>query len=127
MVSQQTNAALQLLDELVARPKADASTLLSAAQAYSQMLATTRLEGALQKLAMAVPDSPEAWYDLATVQATVGKAPQALQSLRKSLQLNQQRLKTQAGAKDLRHVAAAESRFAQLRQLPEFQQMIRTN
>ena len=127
MITQQTNAAMALLDDLVARPNADPSTLLSAAQAYAQMLSAPKLEGALEKLAAAVPDSPEAWYDLAAVQATIGKSPRALQSLKKALQLSQQRLKTQPGAKDLRPVAAGEGRFAQLRTLPEFQQLVRTN
>jgi tetratricopeptide (TPR) repeat protein len=127
MISQQTNEASQLLDELVTRPNADASTLLSAAQAYSQLQAIPKLELTLQHLASVLPNSPEAWYDLATVQATLGKAPQAILSLRKSLGLNKQRLVSQPGAKDLRPVAAAETHFAQLRQLPEFQQLVRTN
>lgn len=127
MVGQQTNAAMALLDELVDRPNADASTLLSAAQAYSQMLATAKLEGALEKLAKAVPESPEAWYDLATVQATLHKNPEALLSLGKALALNQRRLTAQKGARDLRPVAAAEPRFASLRTSPEFQQMVKTN
>jgi tetratricopeptide (TPR) repeat protein len=127
MISQQTNEAGQLLDELVARPNADASTLLSAAQAYAQLLAAAKLESTLQKLAKAVPDSPEAWYDLAAVQATLGKSPQAMDSLRKCLLLNSKRLTAQPGAKDLRPIAAEETRFAQLRQSPEFQQLVRTN
>jgi len=127
MVSQQTNEAMHLLDDLIGRTNADASTLLSAAQAYAQLLATPKLEVTLQKLAEVVPDSPEAWYDLATVQATMGKAPEALKSLRKSLSLNKQRMAGQAGAKDLRPVAATETRFALLRQSPEFQQLVRTN
>jgi predicted Zn-dependent protease len=127
LISQQTNPAVQLLDDLVARPNADASTLLSAAQAYAQLMDTAKLEGTLHRLTLAVPDSPEAWYDLATVEATVGKSPQALQSLRKALQLNQQRLTSQPGSKDLRALAVGETRFAQLRQMPEFQQLVRTN
>ena len=127
MIAQQTNAAVELMDQLVARPNADASTLLSAAQAYVQLGDSAKLEKCLEKLTKAVPDSPEAWYDLATVQASVGKAPQAMQSLRKSLQLNQHRLTVQPTAKDLRPVAAAETRFALLQRLPEFQQMVRTN
>jgi tetratricopeptide (TPR) repeat protein len=127
LIAQQTNAATQLLEELVARPSADPSALLSAAQAYAQLFDFPRMETALQKLAAAVPDSPEAWYDLATVQATLSKNPQALQSLRKALELNQKRLTSSPGARDLRTAAASEARFAQLRQIPEFQQMVRTN
>ena len=84
-------------------------------------------EEALQKLTVALPDSPEAWYDLATVQATVGKAQPGLQSLRKALVLNQKRLTNEPGAKDLRQVANEDSRFALLRKMPEFQQLVRTN
>lgn len=127
LISQQTNAAVQLLDELVARPKADASTLLSAAQAYAQLMDAKKLEMTLEKLATVVPDSPEAWYDLATVQATLGKPTQAMQNLKKALELNQQRLSNQPGSRDLRASAAAENRFAQLRALPEFQKITRTN
>jgi predicted Zn-dependent protease len=127
MVSQQTNEASQLLDELVARPNADASTLLSAAQAYAQLQAAPKLESTLEKLARAVPDSPEAWYDLATVQATLGKSAQAMQSLRRCFTLNSKRLTAQPGSKDLRPIAAEEPKFAQLRQAPEFQQLTRTN
>ena len=127
MVSQQTNAAMELLSELVARTNADPSTLLSAAQAYAQLYANPELEATLQKLAAAVPGSPEAWYDLAAVQATMDKTPQAFQSLRKALTLNRQRLQTQPGSKDLRSVAAAEPRFAKLRPNSEFQQLVKTN
>jgi len=127
MISQQTNEANQLLDELVSRPNADPSTLLSAAQAYLQLSAPNKLESTLQRLAKAVPDSPEAWYDLAAVQAALDKVPQAMDSLRKCFQLNTKRLTSQPGAKDLRPVAAEETRFAQLKRIPEFQQLVRTN
>jgi thioredoxin-like negative regulator of GroEL len=127
MVSQQSNAALQLLDELTARPNADPNILLSAAQAYAQMGNPQKLEVTLRKMVTALPDNPEAWYDLAAIQATLGKGPDALQSLRTALELNQKRLATQPAAKDLRQVAAAEQRFAPFRQLPEFQRLMRTN
>jgi tetratricopeptide (TPR) repeat protein len=127
LISQDTNAAMTLLDELTARPKADPSTLLSAAQAYAQLLAAPKLEATLKKLAAAIPESPEAWYDLATIQASMGKAPDAMQSLRQALELNSKRLSNQPGAKDLRAIAAAEERFAPYRKLPQFQALVRTN
>ena len=127
MISQQTNAAMELLDELMSRPTADPSTLLSAAQAYAQLLAGDKLEATLKRLAAALPDSPEAWYDLASVQAGMGKVPQAMESLRTALRLNQQRLTNQPGSRDLRVVAAAEERFIPFRKLPQFQQLVKTN
>lgn len=127
LISQETNAAMALLDDLVSRPNADPSTLLSAAQAYAQLVAAPQLEDALKKLAAALPESPEAWYDLATVQASMGKAPDAMQSLRQALELNQKRMSTHPGSKDLRPLAAAEERFAPFRTLPQFRELVRTN
>jgi len=127
MVLHQTNEATQMLDEVVGRTNADASTFLSAAQAYAQLFAAPKLESTLHKLTIAVPESPEAWYDLASVQASTGKPQEALKSLKQALQLNNRRLAAQPGSKDLRPIAAAETHFAQLRSNPEFQQLTRTN
>jgi tetratricopeptide (TPR) repeat protein len=124
LFTQQTNPALQLVDELVARPQADSVTLLNAAQVYNQMQNRPKLEGTLQKLVSIIPTNPEAWYDLAAVQVTIGKTPEAIASLQKALQLSHERLTKEVGAKDLRAEVAADPRFGPLRQMPEFQQLM---
>jgi len=57
----------------------------------------------------------------------MGKVPQALESLRTALRLNQQRLTNQPGSRDLRVVAAAKSASFPFRKLPQFQQLVKTN
>ncbi len=116
---------MQLLDELMARPTADPSTLLSAAQAYAQLLAGDKLEATLKRLAAALPDSPEAWYDLASVQLA-WQGASALESLRTALRLNQQRLTNQPGSRICAWWPPRRALHS-FSQLPQFQQLVKTN
>jgi thioredoxin-like negative regulator of GroEL len=125
IVSQQTNEAIELLDQVTARPNADANTLLSAAQAYAELQQPGKLEATLKRLLVVIPDNPEAWYDLAMVQVALGKDSEAMQALLRSVELSRQRLARQPDARDLRAAAAKEPRFNSLRQLEDFQQMMR--
>lgn len=123
LVTDQTNAAVELVDELLARPNADASTLLSGATVYHQAQQWPKLEPALERLVALLPTNPEAWYDLAGVQAIRGKSPEALRSLETAFQLNRQR-PNQPGMRNLQSDAARDTRFASLRENPEFQKLI---
>jgi len=120
----QSNQAMQVLDNLMNNPQADASTLVNVAYAYSQLMQIGRLELALTKLVKLMPENADAWYDLAVTQATLGKAKESLASLGRALQLNAQRLAAQSNAKDLRAYAAQDARFTNLKALPEFQQLV---
>ena len=120
----QYNRALELLDALVANPKADTMILLTAANAYAQLGQVQKLEFTLAKLVQLVPDNPEAWYDLAAVQATLGKNDEAIQSLRRAFPLSAKRLAQQPKAKDLVATAASDQRFNALRLSPEFQKLL---
>ncbi len=125
LITQQTNLGLQLTDELVARPQADATTLLNAAQIYNQLQNRPKLETALQKLVTILPTNPEAWYDLAAVQISNGKFPDSAASLEKAIQLSSGRGTNQPGTRDLRAEAASDPRFAPLRQMPEFEKLVK--
>jgi tetratricopeptide (TPR) repeat protein len=125
LVTGQTNLALQLVERLLARPQADANTILSAATVYNQVRDWAKLQTTLEKLVTVIPTNPEAWYDLAAVQALGGKSD-ALASLKKALQLNQERLSKEPGAKDLKASAEADLRFASLRSQPEFQLLLKS-
>ena len=124
LITQQTNLASELVDDLVSRPQADASTLLSAAQVYHQLQEPNKLEQTLLRLVVQIPTNPEAWYDLAGVQVTLGKTNDAISNLRKSLLLNDQRLTVDAVSKDLRPEAANDPRFEAVRGIPEFQELV---
>jgi len=125
LMTQQTNAATNLTDQIVARPDADGATLLRAAQVYNQLQTPAKLEVTLQKLVAAVPTHPEAWYDLAGVQAALGKPAEAITALQTAVQLSQQRLSTQATARDLRVEAGTDPRFASLRADANFQKLLK--
>jgi Flp pilus assembly protein TadD len=121
---QQTNAAFHILDQLINSPQADTTVLLSVAGAYAQLQQGARLESVLQRLVKATPENPEAWYDLATTQAQLGKTNEALQSLGKAVDLSAQRLTKQPKAPDLRKNAATNQSFASLHNRPEFQKLV---
>ena len=121
---QQAPKAVPLLRVLLANPNSDAAMLINVAQICAQMGLIDQLETALTRLAQLQPGNPEAWYDLAAVQATLGKNAEALQSLGHALPLNAQRLVQQPGAKDLRAGVFQDARFNALRLDPEFQKLI---
>ena len=123
MQMQRTNAALELLDRVVARPEADVNAVLSVANAYAQMQQGPRLETALRRLVVLTPESPEAWYDLASTQAILGRTNEAVQNLRKAVELSTLRLARDPTQHDLRKSLVTNASFAALRGSPEFQKL----
>jgi tetratricopeptide (TPR) repeat protein len=120
---QQTVDKLEALER--ANPaKVDPNVVLATAQAYAALQNAPKLEAALEKLAKVMPESPEAWYDLAALKASLGKPTEALAALRSALDLSAKRLQRDPKARDLLANAKKEPRFAPLRQLPEFQKLV---
>jgi hypothetical protein len=74
----------------------------------------------LEKLTQLAPDSPEAWYDLSASRASLGQTAPALEALKKSLDLNTQRLGTNSNAADVRATLTNDMRFSKLRDTAEF-------
>lgn len=122
LATDQTNLAVIMVDELLARPTVDPSTLYSAATVYHQTLQWPKLEATLEKLLVQVPSHPETLYDLAGVKAILGKNSEALQFLKQAIEVNPQR--PGAMAKNLKAEAAADPRFTGLHQNPEFQKLV---
>jgi hypothetical protein len=71
-----------------------------------------------------MPANPEVWYDLAVVEAGLGKPTEALSFLRQALDLSAKRLQRDPKARDLVASARKEEHFAPLRQLPEFKKLV---
>jgi tetratricopeptide (TPR) repeat protein len=119
----QTNAALQLIDQIIQSPKVDAPMLMQLASSAMKLQQYDRVENALTRLTQIQPNNPEAFYDLAVVRSMFGK-PEAMAALGNAVRLSNERLKKDPAASDLAKVAAAEARFQPFHSLPEFQQAL---
>ena len=122
-VMQKSDLATQTLQQALDNPKLDANAAMVLAQQYVALADYPHLESALEKLAHLAPTSPEAWYDLAALKASLGKNSEALAALKHALDLNAQRLKQNPNSPNLINNAQTDPRFAALRQSPEFKQM----
>jgi tetratricopeptide (TPR) repeat protein len=119
-----TNSAFMMLDSVIADPNADAALVLKAAETYAQMGAISKMEPAMNRLVVLAPANPEAWYDLAKVQAILRETDKSLTSLETCIKLSRQRLAREPASKDLAHEASVDPFFAPLKALPRFQQAI---
>ena len=90
----------------------------------NQLTDLPRVEKALAQLVKISPDNPEAWFDLAGIQALQNKPKEAVASMRESLTRSAQRLEKTPAAPNLFSNAQTDPRFNALRQSPEFQQLL---
>ena len=121
---QQTNRAVELLDQAFASPNLKFQETAAIAQYYAQLSSFGKLETALKRLVALAPDRPEPLYDLSAFQAITGQTPLALQNLKIALNMNTKRLATNPSATDLLTAARTDQRFNALRALPEFQKLV---
>jgi thioredoxin-like negative regulator of GroEL len=122
--NQQSDRALALVDQIVGSPSADANMLVFAAQVYQQLNNLPKLEQTLAKMVKLSPDNPEAWFDLAGIQALINMPSQAVVSLDESLTRSAQRLTRDSNAANLYSNAQSDQRFAPLRSVAEFQKVL---
>jgi tetratricopeptide (TPR) repeat protein len=117
----QSNAAEQILDQLLNLPGLDPSTLGNVANEYLRLHNFEKSEQAILRITQLLPDRSDSWYNLATVQAFRGQAAQALASLKKSLDINAGEIVKDPKTPNLRQHLFQDPYFAPLRQTPEFQ------
>ncbi len=120
----QTNEAVAIVDGIMGTANLDAPSLVTCAQVYVSVGALPKLEPVLTRLVKVVPDSPEAWYDLAGLRAMLDKPGPALEALDRCVTLSQRRLKTKPGARDLLPEIPKDFRFNALRGTPEYQRIV---
>lgn len=113
--SGRSNEGIAVLDNLLAQPDADLRTLASLAQAYQQLQRIDRVETTMERYARANADNAESWYQLAAIQAVLGKSSSAAGSLRKAFQLSDARLATNPASADLRKQLTNDPRFDLIR------------
>jgi len=120
----QTNAAEQILNQLLNFPGADPNTLMNVAGAYLQVHDLDKSEQALLRLTQVLPDGSQGWYNLAAIQSYRGEISNSLVSLKKSLDLNVAEIAKDPKMINLRQHLFQDGTFAALRQTPEFKAAI---
>jgi tetratricopeptide (TPR) repeat protein len=120
----QNENAYKVLDRVLAFSDLTLPQVMTVANAYSQLGQSRRLLPALEKVTRLAPDSPEAWYDLAALRATLEQTGPAVEELKKSLALNSQRLGTNSSAMDIRTTLTNDERFAKLRDTAEYKAIV---
>jgi tetratricopeptide (TPR) repeat protein len=118
--ARQTNAAEQMLDQVLRSPTTDPNIFVNVAAMYLRLGDLAKSEEAFQRLILVAPGSSQAWYNLALVQANRGKTGQAMASLKKSLELNISEIKQNPQMINLHERLFQDPGFAGLRQTPEF-------
>ncbi len=128
---QQTNraaallqAALPYFDEVLASSNATYANVSGMVQISAMLGNMPRLESALKKLAALAPGQPEPRYDLAALDAVLGRTSEAIQNLQASLDLNAKRLAKDPAARNLLVQVRRDPRFDSLRNLPAFQKLV---
>jgi len=130
---QQTNRAVELLrnattlfDRALANSNIQYADVAAMAQIAGRVGDLPKLEILLQKLASLAPDLPEPHYDLAALDAILGKSPESLQNLQTALDLSARRLATNSASHNLLEDVRKDPRFDSLRNLPAFQKLVPT-
>jgi tetratricopeptide (TPR) repeat protein len=116
---QRTNEAIGVLSRALMQPQLDSNDLVALAQAFVRLGQVNFLEQTLQRLTRVAPTNIEAFYDLAGVQALLGRT-NTLETLKTAIRLNNERLKLDASAKDLKKEIWKDGRFNAFRTNPEF-------
>jgi thioredoxin-like negative regulator of GroEL len=116
--------ALEIIDQIIGSPKAGQNEMIFAAQVSNELNQLGRVEQALDRLVKMSPNSPEAWFDLAGIQAVQNHTTQALASLSESLKRNSARRTQEPKAPNLFTNALVDEKLNPLRQHPDFQRMI---
>ncbi|HZL14195.1 MAG TPA: DUF2723 domain-containing protein [Verrucomicrobiae bacterium] len=116
--------SLPLFNPTLADLKITANNVAAMTQIAARLGDLPEIKILLEKFVMLKPNQPEAFYDLAALDAIMGKTNDALQNLQKSVALNNSRLLTNSSARDLLPQIRQDPRFNSIRNLPEFQKLV---
>jgi tetratricopeptide (TPR) repeat protein len=122
--TQQTNRVVALFDEAITNAHITTSQLEAIANFYAETGNFNKLEGVLERMIVVAPDQPDFRYNLAALDAILGKTSEALKNLQVALDLSARRLKTTPTAPDLLSQVRVDEHFNSLHNLPEFQKLV---
>ena len=123
---QQGTKCVQVLDAIMSNTNTDATVLNSVVALYYNLQKFPQLEAAMRRLVQVASDVPENWYNLASLEAATGQAPDAIKDLRRALEENAKRLARDPRAPNLAAKIASDKNFAPITNQPDFQSLIST-
>lgn len=119
----QKELALQLFDRLLEAPDLTLPAIVAMAQSALKIDEIEKTEQILQKGVEIAPFNAELIYDLAAMQAMLGKNEESIENLLTALQLNKEQMKTNSNTKDIVPLLKKDARFEKLRSYPRFPQL----
>jgi hypothetical protein len=119
-----TARVIQLCDSGLTSSNTTVGEVGHIANIFSMLNNLPKLQTALQKLVALQPNEPEARFDLARLEATLGQTNPALNDLKTALEQSQARLKADPKARDLTQEARTDPTLNSLRNLPAFQTLV---
>ena len=122
--ARQTDRVIGLFDRALADSNIPPDFINVIVQFYAHIGNLPKLENALERLTAADPNDPVSWYNLASLEIVLGKTNESLQDLRRSLELNAQRLKQNPKAPNVLVELRKDHHFDPIRNLPEFQKLV---
>jgi Flp pilus assembly protein TadD len=124
----QSNRAMEMLEQLLHHPQANGDILMQVADFYSRLMHSFgKAEEAMQRATQLEPNSSIMWYNLASLQAVERKPAAAAESLTKAFAANAVERKTNPQMVDLRENARTNRNFELIRQTPEFRAVVPGN
>jgi tetratricopeptide (TPR) repeat protein len=127
LAAKNTNAANQMLEQVLRLPQVDGATLIRVADLYLKSGNLPKSEEAIVRLTQVAPNSYEAWYNLAVIQGALGKTSDAVQDLQKAATLNDADRAQNPNAPNIRDHIINDPNLAFLRQTAEFKTAFATN
>jgi tetratricopeptide (TPR) repeat protein len=124
--TQQGSKCMEVLDAILGNTNADGAVLSNVVGMYYAMQKFPQLEAAFKRLVQVEPDVPENWYNLASLEAAMGQAPDSIKSLSRALDENAKRLALDPKAPNLRARVAVDQNFAPITNSPEFKSLLAT-
>lgn len=120
----QQGLGVDVLDQVVRSPYATKDAIVAVAQYHVSSKNFLKLEEALKRLTEVDPESPEAWFDFAALESSLGKTAEGVLALRKTFELSDARLKQTPTARNMREEVRKDDRFGPMRQTPEYQALL---
>ena len=122
---QRPSNAIEVLNAVLANPKAGQNEIVAVARIFAQMNNFPKLESTLEQLTKVESNSPEAWYDLASIKTMRGKPDEAIAALRHSMDENAKRLAQNPKASNLATKVKSDPAFNPLRSRPEYNTIVK--